>query len=189
MRGRRRLLTLRGPTRDGATECPILAHVPRGQAAAAPLARVYGTRGSIETAFVAITTPRAGEIKTLAYPKAALCPLCVALWAYSAVSVINTALRSHHGRQEVHAEGSIYALSVESSRTYDGMMLAMPAPPWVLLRALSPQEYASALHTLASSVALVTYPKHPRGPKKKPPERALYQHGQHVSTAKLLAQK
>ena len=38
-------------------------------------------------------------------------------------------------------------------------------------------------------VQLSRYQKHPRGPKKKPPERAPYQNGQHVSTAKLIAQR
>jgi hypothetical protein len=69
------------------------------------------------------------------------------------------------------------------------MMMAIPAPHWALFRALSHQEFASALHALASSVDLSKYQKHPRGPKKKPPERAPYQNGQHVATAKLLAQR
>jgi hypothetical protein len=45
------------------------------------------------------------------------------------------------------------------------------------------------LRELASSVDLAKYQKHPRGPKKKPPERTVYQNGNHVSTAKLLAQR
>ena len=114
---------------------------------------------------------------------------CLALLAYNAVSLIKAALRSHHGRQKVNEEVSGYDLSVEISRTYDGMMMAIPAPHWALFRALSHQEFASALHELASSVALAKSQKHPRGPKKKPPERAPYQNGQHVATAKLLAQR
>ena len=75
------------------------------------------------------------------------------------------------------------------SRTYDGMMIAIPAPHWVLFRALSPQEFANVLHELAASVNLSRYQKHPRGPKKAPPERTAYQNGKHLSTAKLLAQR
>jgi hypothetical protein len=70
-----------------------------------------------------------------------------------------------------------------------GMMIAIPAPHWALFRALSNQEFANALRALASSVNLSRYQKHPRGPKKKPPERTAYQNGKHVSTAKLLAQR
>ena len=53
------------------------------------------------------------------------------------MSLIKAALRSAHGRQKVNDEVSSYALSLEISRTYDGMMIAIPAPHWVLFRALS----------------------------------------------------
>jgi hypothetical protein len=69
------------------------------------------------------------------------------------------------------------------------MMIAIPAPHWALFQALSDKECANVLRELASSVNLSRYQKHPRGAKKKPPERAAYQNGQHVSTAKLLAQR
>jgi hypothetical protein len=69
------------------------------------------------------------------------------------------------------------------------MMMAIPAPPWALWRALSAQECAHAWRALAASVNLSRYQQHPRAPKKKPPERTAYQNGQHVSTAKLLAQR
>jgi hypothetical protein len=82
-----------------------------------------------------------------------------------------------------------YYLSLEIGRTYDGMMMAIPAPHWALLQALSAKECANVLRELASSVNLSRYQKHPRGPKKKPPERTAYQNGKHVSTAKLLAQR
>ena len=62
------------------------------------LARVYGKRWSIETAFFEITTTLTCEINTLAYPKAALFAFCLALLAYNAVSLIKAALRSEHGR-------------------------------------------------------------------------------------------
>jgi hypothetical protein len=189
MRVRRLTITLTVPTRDGATELHLLSNVPSGRASAAHLARVYGKRWSIETAFFAITTTLSCEINTLAYPKAALFPFCLALLASNAVSLIKAALRSPHGRQQVNDEVSGYSLSLEISRTSDGMMMAIPAPPWALFRDLSDQEFASALHELASSVDLSKDQKHPRGPKKKPPERAPYQHGHHVSTAKLLAQR
>jgi hypothetical protein len=78
---------------------------------------------------------------------------------------------------------------LEIGRTYDGMMIAIPAPYWAFFRELSDQEFAGALRELASSVNLSRYQKHPRGAQKKPPERTPYQNGQHVSTAKLLANR
>ena len=125
----------------------------------------------------------------MGYPQAALFTFCLALLAYNAVSLIKTALRNTHGRQKVNDEVSGYYLSLEIGRTYDGMMVAIPAPHWALFRELSAKEFANALRELASSMHLARYQKHPRGPKKQPPERTAYQHGKHVSTAKLLAQR
>jgi IS4 transposase len=189
MRVRRITLKLREPTRDGDTELHILSNVPLPRASAAHLARLYGKRWSIETAFFEITTTLSCEINTLGYPKAALFTFCLALLAYNAVSLIKAALRSAHGRQQVNDEVSGYYLALEIGRTYDGMMIAIPAPHWAFFRALSAKEFADALRELASSVNLSRYQKHPRGPKKRPPERTAYQNGKHVSTAKLLAQR
>jgi hypothetical protein len=189
MRVRRITSKLKVATRDGDTELHILSNVPSGRGTAARLARVYGKRWSIETAFFEITTTLACEINTLGYPQAALLTFCLALVAYNAVSLIKAALRSEHGRTKINDEVSGYSLALEISRTYDGMMIAIPAPHWALFRDLSAQEFAGALRELASSVDLAKYQKHPRGPKKKPPERTPYQNGHHVSTAKLLAQR
>jgi hypothetical protein len=189
MRVRRITLKLTEPTRDGDTALHILSNVPLPRASAAHLARLYGKRWSIEGAFFEITTTLSCEINTLGYPKAALFTFCLALLAYNAVSLIKAALRSAHGRQQVNDEVSGYYLALEIGRTYDGMMIAIPTPHWALFRALSDKEFADALHEMASSVKLSRYQKHPRGPKKKPPERTAYQNGKHVSTAKLLAQR
>jgi IS4 transposase len=189
MRLRRITIKLKVATRDGDTELHVLSNVPSGRASATQLARVYGKRWSIETAFFEITTTLTCEINTLAYPKAALFTFCLALLAYNAVSLIKAALRSEHGPKKVSDEVSGYYLSLEISRTYDGMMIAIPALHWAVFRDLSDQAFASTLRELASSVDLSKYQKHPRGPKKKPPERIPYQNGNHVSTAKLLAQR
>jgi hypothetical protein len=189
MRLRRISIKLKVSTRDGDSELHILSNVPSGRASAAQLARVYGKRWSIETAFFEITTTLSCEINTLAYPKAALFTFCLALLAYNAVSLIKAALRSEHGRKKINDEVSGYYLSLEISRTYDGMMVAIPAPHWAVFRDLSDQAFASTLRELASLVDLSKYQKHPRGPKKKQPERRPYQNGNHVSTAKLLAQR
>jgi IS4 transposase len=101
MRLRRITIKLKVPTRDADTESHILSNVPTGRASAAQLARAYGKRWSIETAFFEMTTTLTGEINTLACPKAALFTFCLALLAYclallayNAVSLIKAALRS-----------------------------------------------------------------------------------------------
>jgi hypothetical protein len=189
MRIRRITIQLKVPTRDRDTELHILSNVPSGRASAAHLARVYGKRWSIETAFLEITTTLTCEINTLAYPKAALFTFCLALLAYNAVSLIKAALRREHGRKKINDEVSGYYLALEIGRTYDGMMIAIPAPHWRFFQELSDRAFADALRELASMVKLSRYQKHPRGPKKKPSERTPYENGKHVSTAKLLAER
>jgi hypothetical protein len=189
MRVRRITVKLTEPTRNGDTARPILTNGPTSRAAAGPLARLSGKRWRIATAFGEITTTLACERNTLAYPKAALVTFCLALLAYNAVALIKAALRRAHGPHQVNAEVSGSSLALEMGRTYDGMMMAIPAPQWALCRVLSAKAFADALRELASSVHLMRYQKHPRGPKKTPPERTAYQHGKHVSTAKLLAKR
>ena len=60
---------------------------------------------------------------------------------------------------------------------------------WALFRELSVKEFANALREVASSMNLARAPKHPRRPKKQPPERTAYQHGKRVSTTKRIAQR
>ena len=114
--------------------------------------------------------------------------LCLALVAYNAVAVIKAALRRVHGKQQGHNDVSSYSLSLEIRQTYDGMMVAIPAPHWAVFRDLSPTALAERLRELASYVRLSQYRKHPRGPKKKPPARTAYQNGSHVATSRLIAQ-
>src|SRR5262245_7626483 len=144
---------------------------------AAHLARLYGKRWSSETAFLEITKTLSCEINTLGYPKAALFTFCLALLAYNAVSRIKAALRSAHGRQKVHDEVSSYYLALEIGRTYDGMMIAIPAPHWALFRELSTQEFANGLRELASAVNMTRYRNHHRCVQNKPPEHTAQQHG------------
>jgi hypothetical protein len=66
------------------------------------------------------------------------------LLAYHAVSLIKAALRREHGRKKVNEEVSGYYLSLAIGRTYDGMMMAIPAPHWQFFRALSDRDFADA---------------------------------------------
>jgi IS4 transposase len=186
---RRITVKLKVLTRDGETELPILSTVPSGRATAAQLARVYGKRWSMETACFEITTTLTCELHTRGYPKAAWFAFCLALLAYHAVSLIKAALRREHGRKQINDEVSGYDLALEIGRTYDGMMMAIPAPHGQFFRDLWDRGFADALCELAASVKLSRYQKHPRGPKKKPPEGTPYEKGKHVSTAKLIAMR
>jgi hypothetical protein len=77
------------------------------------------------------------------------------LLACNAVSLVKAALRSADGCQQVNEEVSSYYQSLEIGRTYDGMMIAIPALRWAPFRELSAKEFANALRELASTAKLL----------------------------------
>ena len=89
----------------------------------------------------------------------------------------------------IEKKGSGYYLSLELSQTYDGMMIAVPAPHWKVFGSLSAAQLAATLKALAANANLRRYRKHTRGPKKPPPKKSKYKNGGHVSTAKLIAER
>ena len=182
---RRVTVVLDQPTRDGDTEIHILTNLPVRAATAIQVAEVYRRRWTIEGLFLEMTETLACEIKTLAYPKAALFAFCVGLWACNAVAVLKAALRAVHGAKAAELSG--YYLALEIRETYGGMMVAIPAPHWTVFASLSDADLAQLLRELAAKVVLRRYRKHPRGPKKKPPQRRRYRNGEHIATSKVLA--
>jgi hypothetical protein len=183
---RRVTVVLDQPTRDGDTEIHVLTNLPVAAATARQVAELYRRRWTIEGLFLEVSQTLDCEIKTLAYPKAALLALCLGLVAYNAVALLKAALRAAHGDKEVQ-QLSGYYLALEIRQTYDGMMVAIPEKHWVVFASYSDAQLARVLKELALKVSLPRYRKHPRGPKQKPPRRTKYQHGEHVATAKIIA--
>ena len=186
---RRITVKLNQPTRDGDTEIHILTNVPRTAANAQKVADLYRKRWTIETMFQELTETLTCEIKTLGYPKAAVFAFCLALVAYNGISVIKAALRSVHGTDTVEEHVSGYYLSLEISKTFTGMMIAIPAKHWIVFRDMSVAQLARVLKELARRVDLSKYQKHPRGPKQPKPERKYNGRSNHVSTARILAKR
>jgi hypothetical protein len=186
---RRITIVLLTPTRDGDTELHLLTNIPAGTANAAQVAELYRERWTIETVFLELQQTLKGEINTLGYPKAALFAFCLALMVYNAISLMKAALRAVHGRKKVTEGVSGYYLSLEIQHTYDGMMIAVPAPHWAIFRNMTDAKFAQVLKDIASHLNLSKYRKHARGPKKPPPKKTKYKNGGHVSTARLLAER
>lgn len=186
---RRITIKLNEPTRDGDTEMHILTNLPQRAADARKVADLYRKRWTIETMFQELTETLTCEIKTLGYPKAAVFAFCLALTAYNGISVIKAALRSVHGTDTVEEKVSGYYLSLEISKTYTGMMIAIPAKHWNVFRDMSIAQLASVLKELARQVDLSKYQKHPRGPKLPRPKRIYRGRSNHVSTARILARR
>ena len=153
------------------------------------VAEVYRKRWTIEGLFFEVSQTLSCEIDTLCYPKAALFAFCLGLVACNAVALLKAALRAAHGQDVVGQQLSAYYLVLEIRQTYAGMMVAIPAWHWEVFQQFSAAEMARVLLELAGQVVLKRYRKTPRGPKKPPPKRKRYKNGEHISTAKVIAER
>jgi hypothetical protein len=184
---RRITVRLKTATRDGETEIFILTNLPKSAANAKLIAELYRKRWRIETMFQELEAHLHSEVNTLGYPKAALFGFCVALVAYNVLAVVKAALRTLHGEAVIDHELSGYYLAGNITRTYDGMMIALPESEWVVFQTMPQPKLVEILLQLAANVNLSKFRKSRRGPKKKPPKRDHYSNHPHVSTARLLA--
>jgi hypothetical protein len=78
---------------------------------------------------------------------------------------------------------------LEIRQTYAGMMVAIPAAYWSVFERLTDGQMARVLKDIARQVSLQRYRKTPRGPKKPPPPRRRYKHGEHVATSQLIGER
>jgi len=185
---RRITVELKQATRDGDWEIHVLTNLP-ASVDALTVAEVYRKRWTQENMFQDLTQTVQCEIDTLGYPKAALFGFCLALLAYNAVSVVKASLRAVHGEPTVHEQFSMYYMTLEVQQVYTGMMIAIPPAHWTIFATLSERELAKALVELAGRVRPSKYAKHPRGPKKPPPEKNSGAVIKHLSTARLIAKR
>ena len=81
--GRRIVVHLHTPTRNGDRILALLTTLPPELAPAPTVAALYRTRWTIETAFQKIEAYLNSELNTLGYPKAALFGFCLALVAFN----------------------------------------------------------------------------------------------------------
>lgn len=185
---RRVTVELNEPTRDGETEIHVLTNLPK-KITPLPVADLYRRRWTIEIAFHELAKNLEGEIETLGYPRAALFAFCMALVCYNVLSVVLAALRAIHGAETIREHLSFYYLCDEVAATYRGLLIALGDEYWTRKYAnLTPARLARELIRIAKTVELSRYRKHKRGPKK-PTAKMNKQHRNHVSTARVLAQR
>jgi len=187
LKARRIVLRLDKPTRDGDTEMAILTNLPKSDADAVAVAKLYRNRWTLETMFQSLTTMFQGEIATLGYPQAALFGFGVALAAYNVLSTVQAALRAEFGVEKVQEEVSGYYIANEVRSTASGMAIAVEPLDWEAFQTMSPERLAKELRAWATRVKLQKLKRHPRGAKKPVPKRTQYVDSSHVSTAQLLA--
>jgi hypothetical protein len=186
---RRITVQLHKPTRNGDREIHILTNLTAGEASAAKIADLYADRWTIEVVFLEMQQTLTCEINTLGYPKAALFAFCIALLVTNAVSMLKESLRAVHGVKTIDEKVSTYYLSLEIQKTYDGMMVQIPAPHWSVFASMTLAQFAKTLLQLARKLEPSRYPKSKRSPKKPPPKRGRYHNGGHISTFRVLAKR
>ena len=186
---RRITLILDKPTTSGDREIQIVSNLPK-RFSAQKIAAGYLDRWTIENAFQELEQSLQSEIRTLAYPKAALLAFALAVDLFNLMSVIKWALHKAHGEQAPRDQLSGYYLAEEMSAAYHGMMIALPEEQWTHKFArLTPTGLARVLRQLAASARPDQFRKRPGSPKKKPPpKRTTGKSHHHVSTARLLQQ-
>lgn len=184
---RRVIVHLDKPTRDGDTQIAVFTNLPP-EVEACAIARLYRDRWQVENLFQVVTQLFRCEIKTLAYPKAALFSFSMALVAYNLFAVLKTALAAVHGVGKIEAGLSNFYLTKEVERNYSGMMIALPPSLWQIFSQMSQPQLCSLLIQLAEKVNLKKFASSVRGPKKPKPKQTWDENHPHVSTARLLAQ-
>jgi IS4 transposase len=189
---RRITIKLLQPTRDKDLEIHILANLP-AKVTACKIADAYLARWRIEAAFYQLTRVLRCELNTLGYPEAALFGFCLAVVMYNAFSAVMAALRA--ARPEVATAAgkkqklSFYYLADEIAGVWRGMALVIPASCWTTTFAQrTPAQMAKMLLWLARQGPIDPFLTNPARVKKRK-KRRIIQHGGHVSTYRILAQR
>jgi hypothetical protein len=188
-RVRRVTLVLDQPTENGDTEIHVVTNLPRKISALA-VADGYRGRWTLENAFQEMEQSLASEIRTLAYPDAALLAFSLALVLYNLLSTVKAALSKVHGEVLPRRQISGYYLAEEISASYRGMLIALPPAAWARRFArLTGKGMASVLCDLAARARPDQFRKTKRCPAKPGPRRSSGRRAHHVSTARLLAKR
>jgi IS4 transposase len=189
---RERELTLRRVTieldksaRDGARKLHLLTNLPPS-VSAADVARLYRERWGIETAFMHLATVLRSEIKTLAYPPAALFGFGLGLVLYNVLRTLEASLRAAHPEATHERKFSLYYLGEEVAGVYRGMLIAIEPSRWAAFGELSEEAWLAALLDVARRVDVKRYFTKPMSTKKPPPPRPPGTNLAHRSTYRLL---
>lgn len=187
---RRITVTLAEPTENGDEEIHILSNLPKRQFWGIAVAEGYRTRWTVENAFQELEQSLESEIRTLAYPKAALLAHCLAVVTYNLLSVVKSSMAKAHGKVVPRERLSGYYLAAEISAAYHGMLIAVPPKTWHRkFGSLTPRALAHVLDAMAVHVHPEQFRKTTRGPIKPRPKRTSGKRIHHVSTARIIAQR
>ena len=153
------------------------------------MANIYHHRWSLEEIFQRLEAALHSEVQSLGYPCPALLTFGVAIVAYNVLSVLQAAVRAEHATTPAIYSLSLYYVTDEIRRQYQGMMIAVPASGWVDYDGMSPAQHACELRRFAAKVEPTRLSTHRRAPRPK--KTKGYVAGcvacRHVATARVLA--
>jgi hypothetical protein len=172
-------------SRDGDRTIAVLTNLPK-EVSAQVIADIYLMRWTIETHLQFLTQSLHCELPGLGKPRAALFGFAMALVAGNALAVVRGSIRSAHGIT-AEAEISGFYLADEIAHDYRALMKYLPAEQWVGWRHMPTVALARLLRAIAAHVNLKALTRSPRGPKKPPQQKPVYnKKHKHYSTARLL---
>jgi hypothetical protein len=172
-------------TRDGDRTIAVLTNLPDTISAVA-IAELYRQRWTIEQQFQFLTESLHCELKGLGNPRASLFAFSMALVAANVLAVMRGSLRKARGI-EVERKISGYYLADEVAADYRTLMKYMPPEQWHGWRELDARNMVRLLTVIAESVNVAALKRHPRGPKKPPENKPVYnKKHKHYSSARLL---
>jgi len=181
---RRITVELDKPTRDGDMIIHVLTNLP-AEVDALTIADLYRLRWEEETGYYYLTTTLTCELSSIGCPQAALFLFCMAMMAFNVRQTIFAALSAEHDAELVE-EVSHHALSVETARYTEGMLVILDDAFWERLIGDDPNQLVTLMRELSRRVDLKKYQKARRGPKKKVEKPPHTRPKTHVSIAKVL---
>ena len=186
---RRIELTLDTPTEAGESVIRLWSNLPE-RIEARQIAQLYRRRWCVEGMFQRLEAALQSEIRSLGHPRAALLGFAVAVLAYNVLAVLQRCIEQVHRASHPSLQVSVYHLALQIRCGYEGMLIALPAEPWLANDAADPATVAEYLTRLAHNVVPRQLAASPRGPKRAAKrgyvDAAVAR--EHVATARVLAQ-
>lgn len=175
------------PLRNGETELVILTNLPETTDGPV-IADAYDDRWTIEKSLGYIAQALNAEIKTLAYPGAALLSFCIGILLYNTLSSIKSIAEKYADLPE-DVRISYYYMAQEIARTQTAIELAIPESYWQKLASMTRQEFLAWMKEVIRATNFAKYKSHPRAKKKPPPKKQSGKTRPHVSTQRLIEQR
>lgn len=184
---RRIELRLNTSTESGETTIGLWSNLP-AEVSASKIAELYRKRWRIEGMFQRLESVLESEIRSLGHPRAALLGFAVAVLAYNVLATLKRSLEHAHRERAPQLDVSTFFLAMLMRSSYEGMLVALPAPLWQSWSEADPAVIARRLLELAQRVDPKRVCTHKRGPKIEKPkgyvDKAVAQ--KHVSTARMI---